>query len=410
MTGPRPRDRPLGEHARPEFEPLPEWAGVSTTLIHGARRPDRNAGAITPPIYQTSTYHFPEAFSDAGPGGKVYQYTRDANPTHEVAAELVRRLERAEGARVFASGMGAISSTLLTFLSAGDEVVAMEDLYGGTIELLTELLPRLGVQVRWVGHAEAAEPERAVGSATRLVVLESPTNPLLRVVDLARWAEAADRVGAISVVDNTFATPVNTRPLELGIDLAVHSGTKYFGGHADLMAGAVAGPETLLRRIDNTHRVIGSVLDPFAAFLLTRGLRTLALRMARHNDNGRVVAEAVRGHRNVRQVCYPGAASAAEEEIAARQMGGRGGMVSIEVRGGLGGAERFLHRLQLIQVAPSLGGVESLASLPVLTSHRHLTPAAREARGIGDGLVRLSLGIEDPDDLVRDVRQALDGL
>ncbi len=410
MSDRKPRDRPLEEHDPPEFDPLPEWIGPATGLVHGARRPERNAGAIVPPIYQTSTFQFPAEFSDAGPGGKIYHYTRNGNPSHEVAAELVRRLEGAEDARVFASGMGAISATLLTFLSAGDEVVALEDLYGGTLGLLSDLLPRMGVTVRWVRNDEAGAPEDIVGSATRVVMLESPTNPLLRVYDLARWGAAADRVGAISVVDNTFATPLNQRPIALGIDLAVHSGTKYLGGHSDLMAGVVAGPASLLRRIDATHRALGSVLDPFAAFLLTRGLRTLGVRMARHNENARAVREAIEGHRNVRKVFFPGSASPEAEAIAARQMTGRGGMVSIEVRGGLGGAERFLRRLQLIQVAPSLGGAESLVSLPVQTSHRYLTAEERADRGIGDGLVRLSLGIEETDDLVRDVRQALDAV
>ncbi len=408
---PRPaRNRPLAEHDRPEFDPIPEWSGITTSLVHGARRPERNAGAVVPPIYQTSTFQFPEEFSDAGPGGKVYHYTRVGNPSLEVPAELVRRLEGAGGGRVYASGMGAMSAALLTFLSTGDEVVALEDLYGGTLEILSGLLTRMGIRVRWVGAEAAGEPESLIGPATRVVVLETPTNPLLRVIDLERWTEAADRAGAISIVDNTFATPVNQRPLALGADLVVHSGTKYLGGHADLMAGVVAGPERLLARIDATHRVVGSVRDPFAAVLLTRGLRTLGLRMARHNENGRAVSEAVRDHRNVLRVNYPGSASADDARVVARQMHGRGGMVSIEVRGGLDGAARFLRNLELIEVAPSLGGVESLASLPVLTSHRYLAPDERAARGIGDGLVRLSLGIEETEDLVRDVSQALDGL
>ena len=221
----------------------------------------------------------------------------------------------------------------------------------------------------------------------------------------------ADRVGAITVVDNTFATPMNQRPLELGVDLVVHSGTKYLGGHADLMAGVVAGPERLLERIDATHRVLGAVLDPFAAFLLVRGLRTLGLRVARQNENARAVARGRRGpSERSRASASPGPRSADEEEIARRQMAGRGGMVSIEVKGGLAGAERFLRNLRLIEVAPSLGSVESLASLPIQTSHRYLSPAERAARGIGDGLVRLSLGIEETEDLVRDVREALDAL
>ncbi|HEY6237927.1 MAG TPA: aminotransferase class V-fold PLP-dependent enzyme, partial [Thermoplasmata archaeon] len=304
--GPDERRPPRPRSASGGFDSLPPWVGPSTTLVHGARRPELNAGAVVPPIYQTSTFHFPGPFSDAAPAGKLYLYSRMENPTLEVPAELVRRLEGAQAARVFGSGMGALSATLLTFLRAGDEVVALSDLYGGTVGLLETVLPRLGVRVRWVNEAEAGNPEAAVGPATRVVLLESPTNPLLRVHDLARWARAAKAVGAITVVDNTFATPINQRPIELGADLVVHSGTKYLGGHSDLLAGVVAGSEALVLQIDPTAQSLGSVLDPMAAFLLARGLRTLSIRMERHNENGRRVAEAIRNHRNVARVFYPG--------------------------------------------------------------------------------------------------------
>ena len=392
------------------FDPLPAWVGPSTTLVHGARRPELNAGAVVPPIYQTSTFHYPAEFSDAAPEGRVYLYTRNENPTLEVPAELVRRLEGAEAARVFGSGMGALSATLLSLLRSGDEVVAPSDLYGGTIGLLESVLPRTGVQVRWVGPRASERPEAVLGSATRVVLLESPSNPLLRVHDLALWAAAADRVGAVTVVDNTFATPINQRPIALGADLVVHSGTKYLGGHSDLLAGVVAGSAALVERIDRTAETLGSVLDPMAGFLLARGLRTLALRMERHNANGRRVADAARGHPNVERVFYPGFADAEEEALAARQMTGRGGLVGLVVRGGRPAAHRLLKRLRLVHVASSLGGVESLASLPVETSHVGLSAEERARRGIAEGLVRFSFGIEEPDDLVRDLTEALDAL
>jgi cystathionine beta-lyase/cystathionine gamma-synthase len=390
------------------FEALPDWTRIGTQLVHGARRPERNAGAVTPPIYQTSTFHYPGPYSETGDADRVYLYTRLENPTQEVAAELLRRLEGAEAARVFGSGMGAISTAVLSAVKPGDEVVALENLYGGTLDLFRDLLPRHGVRVRWVSDEAAAEPEKAIPSGTRLVYLESPTNPTLRVHDLARWAEAAHGAGALVFVDNTFATPINQRPLSLGVDLVLHSATKYLGGHADLIAGAAAGSRALLEEVDEAHQVLGSTLDPLAAFLLARGMRTLELRMRRHNDNGRSVSAALAEHPNAERVHYPGRASEEEEEVARRQMRDRGGMVSVVVRGGESAAARFLRQLRFVHVASSLGGIESLASVPRETSHRHLSDEALAARGIDPGLVRLSLGIEEPEDLMRDLTEALD--
>jgi len=398
-----------GVRPRPRFDPVPEWVGPSTRLVHGARRPEYNAGAVVPPIYQSANYHFPAAFSEAADRGGVYLYTRLANPTVEVPTELLRQLEGGEAARLFGSGMGAFTSLLLSLLRTGDEVVALEVLYGGTLDLLTDVFPGFGVSVRFVSEREARAPETLLSERTRVAWIESPTNPLLTVHDIARWAKAADAVGAVLVVDNTFATPVNQNPLALGADLVVHSATKYLGGHSDLVAGAIVGPANLLSRID-TKGDMGATLDPFAAYLLGRSLKTLALRVARHNENGRRVAEALAAHPLVRRVYYPGRASAEEEAIASRQMRGRGGMVTLSLNGGVEVAEKFLRRLRFVHSAASLGGVESLASVPALTSHRHLSPGERERRGIDDGLVRLSLGIEDPDDLVRDLTEALDAL
>jgi methionine-gamma-lyase len=392
------------------FDPLPEWVGLATQLIHGGRRPERNAGAVVPPIYQTSTFHFPGPFSESADERRLYMYTRLENPTLEVADDLLRRLEGTESARVFGSGMGAIATTLLTFLRSGDEVVALDTLYGGSLDLLSGLLPRLGVRVRWVSAADAREPERAVRPSTKFVLIESPTNPLLQVTDLRRWSDAAHAVGALLAIDNTFATPVNQRPATFGVDLMLHSGTKYLGGHADLLAGAVAGREEHLAAIDETHAVLGSVLDPFAGFLLVRGLRTLALRVERQNTTGARLAARLAQHPRVESVHYPGLGGPEQEAIAARQMRGRGGMVSIAVRGGSSAAHAVLRRLQLVHVAGSLGGVESLVSVPSETSHRHLSAEQRAERGIVDGLLRFSFGIEEPADLERDLVAALDGL
>jgi methionine-gamma-lyase len=398
-----------GRRPRPRFTTLPDWAGIGTRLVHGARRPEYNAGAVVPPIYRSTTYHFPSGFSEVSDREGIYEYSRLANPSVEVPAELLRALEGAESARLFASGMGAFTSLLLSLVKSGDEVVALDMLYGGTMGVLADLMPRFGVSVRFVSERDAREPEKLLTPKTRLAVIESPTNPLLTVHDIARWAKAADAVGCVLAVDNTFATPINQNPLALGADLVYHSATKYLAGHSDLTAGAVVGPENLLSRID-PRGDYGSVLDPFAAYLLGRSMKTLALRVARHNENGRRVADALATHPLVRSVRYPGRAGAEEEEIASRQMRGRGGMVSVSVKGGAAAAERFLHRLRFVHVASSLGGVDSLASVPGLTSHRHLPPKELERRGIDPGLIRFSFGIEDPDDLVRDLTEALDSL
>lgn len=409
MTERSEEGSPKERRRRVPFDALPAWVGPSTQLVHGARRPDLNAGAVVPPIYQTSTYHFPEAFSEAADHGGTYLYTRGQNPTQEVVAELLRGLEHGESCKVYGSGMGALAAVLFSLVEMGDEVVALDHLYGGMVDLLRWVGPRFGLKVRWVTASEATDPKRAIGEKARIVFLESPTNPLLWVHDLAHWAKVAGAVGALVVVDNTFATPVNQRPLELGADLVVHSATKYLGGHADLIAGAVVGAQSLLDRIDPME-TLGSVLDPFAAFLLARGLRTLALRVGRANENGVRVAAAVADHPKVERVYYPGLGDPVQDEIARRQMRGRGGMVTLALRGGSAATIHFLRRLRLVHVAASLGSVESLVSVPGQTSHRHLSAEDLAARGIVPGLVRLSLGIEDSDDLVRDVTEALDAV
>jgi cystathionine beta-lyase/cystathionine gamma-synthase len=391
------------------FEPLPPWVGPSTRLVHGARRPDWNAGSVVAPIYQTSTFRYPADRSEAREQGRVYIYSRNENPTTDLAAELLRQLEGGEAARLFASGMGALSSSILSLARSGDTVVALGGIYGGTIDLVRSFLPRFGIAVREVAGAESRTPEAALPPGTRLAILETPTNPLLEVHDIARWARAAHAVGGLLVVDNTFATPINQRPLELGADLAVHSATKYLGGHADLVAGAVVGRAELLDQID-PRGSIGASLDPFAAFLLDRSLRTLALRVARHNENGRRVSAAVADHPAVAAVHYPGRASPEQERLAAQQMSGRGGVLALSLCGGAAAVDRFLDHLRLAHVASSLGGVETLVSVPRVTSHRHLSDEERHRLGIDDGLVRLALGIEEPDDLVRDIREALDAL
>jgi cystathionine beta-lyase/cystathionine gamma-synthase len=389
------------------FRPLPEWVGPTTRILHGAYRPDLNAGSVVPPIYQSSTFHYPSEFSESAERAGTYLYTRNENPTIEVATEVARQLEGAEAAKLFASGMGAMTAAVLSLVSAGDEVLQAGLLYGGTTDLLRDFLPRFGVKRRAISDDRAGEPESALSPATKLVVLESPTNPTLRVRDIARWAAAADRAGALLLVDNTFASPINQRPLALGADLVVESATKYLGGHSDLMAGVLAGARSLVDRVDPLA-YYGATPDPFAAFLLGRSLKTLALRVGRQNANGARIAAAAAGHPAVARVHYPGRASEEEEAIATRQMTGRGGVLSLTLRGGAAAVDRFLRSLRLAHVASSFGSVETLVSVPVQTSHRRLTPAELRAADIDAGMVRLSLGLEDPDDLERDVSEALD--
>jgi cystathionine beta-lyase/cystathionine gamma-synthase len=374
--------------------------------VHGGQAPDLNAGAVVPPVYQTSTFRYPAAFSEAAAHGEVHIYSREGNPTVAAPTELLRELEGGEAARLFASGMGAITATVLALVSAGDELVAPAGLYGGTTHVLRDVLPRLGVSVRWLDHGEAREPERSLGPRPRVAFLETPTNPTLRVYDLRRWAESVHRAGGVLVVDNTFASPVNQQPLALGADVVVHSATKYLGGHSDLLAGAVVGSRGLLEKIDPAHH-LGAPLDPFAAFLLHRSLKTLALRVERQNRTASAVVSALQDDPAVAAVHYPGRDDPEAEGIAARQMGGRGGMLALSLRGGAPAVDRFLSALRIVQVASSLGGVESLVSVPRATSHRAYSDPERAALGIDDGLVRLSLGIEEPEDLIRDLREAL---
>lgn len=379
-----------------------------TVAVHGANQPDLNAGSIIPPVYQTATYHYPAAFSEARAPGKVHLYTRVDNPNHTQAAEVVRRLEGAEAGLVFASGMAALSAAILGHLRQGDEILALEDLYGNTGTLLRDELPRFGISVRWVPSSQSSEVEKFLSPRSKLLLVESPTNPTLRVHDLAHWAEAAHGGGALLLVDNTFASPVNQLPISLGADLVMHSATKSLGGHSDLVAGVLVGRSDLLTRLHPFAYTLGATLDPWAAFLLIRGIKTLPLRVQRQNANARAVIDEMRRHPKVEQVCYPGSASADEERLAARQMSGRTGMVSIVVQGGREGARRFMGALRLVHPASSLGGVESLASMPVDTSHRQFSVQELARRGIGEGMVRLSLGVEDAADLVSDLRQALE--
>jgi cystathionine beta-lyase/cystathionine gamma-synthase len=303
--------------------------------------------------------------------------------------------------------MAATSTALLGLLKGGDEVVCSAAIYGGTLHLLADLFPRYGIAARFATIEELAQPDRVLGDRTRVLWFESPINPTLRCVDVAAIAAACRRRGVISIVDNTFASPLNQQPIALGVDIVMHSVTKYLNGHSDVTAGALAGPAALLKDVDKTRRLLGGIADPQAAYAIGRGLKTLDVRMARHNANGLAVARWLEKDARVATVSYPGLESHPDHALAKRQMSGFGGMVCVDLGGGLARAERFFDRLKVFKRAASLGGVESLCSLPVLTSQWGHSDAQLVEAGVTPSMARLSIGLEDPQDLIEDLDQAL---
>jgi cystathionine beta-lyase/cystathionine gamma-synthase len=379
------------------FEPR----GPSTRAVHAGEPPAAVGGPVVNPVYQTTTF-----FSDPAGEGEVLYSRYGNNPNQRLLEERIRALAGAEAAVVTGSGMGATVASLLSCLRAGDHVVAARALYGGTHRLLEEELSRLGIETTFAdlddeGWTAALRPR------TRAVVMETISNPLLRFTDPARVAGPAHEAGALVVVDATFTPPTTFDPLARGADLVVHSATKYLGGHSDVTAGVVCGSSERIAAVRKRAAIWGVAIDPHAAWLLERGVKTVGLRVRRHCENALAVAEALDGHPAVGRVHYPGLASHPDHAAAAALLTGFGGMVALQLRGGAA-ATRFVRALRLAKVAPSLGGVETLVSEPRFTSHVSLSPEEREARGIGDGFVRLSIGIEDADDLVADLRQALE--
>lgn len=335
-------------------------------------------------------------------------YGRNTNPTVAAFEEKVRRLEEAEAATAFATGMAAIAGTFWALLEPGRRVVSTRDTYGGTSVVFTEHLPRWGVDVVLCDTEDAAGIEAEIARGCDLLYLESPTNPTLKVLDLQRLAEAGHQAGATVVVDNTFATPVNQHPLALGADLVIHSATKFLGGHADALGGVVCGDAELVRRIFRFREITGATLHPEAAYLLLRGLKTLALRVSRQNESALRIARWLETADGVAAVHYPGLASHRAHAVAARQMSGFGGVLSFALEGGMDAVERFLPALRWAHLAANLGAVETVAGTPATTSHVECTAQERAALGIPEGLIRYSVGIEDPEDLLTDLEQALE--
>jgi cystathionine beta-lyase/cystathionine gamma-synthase len=316
-------------------------------------------------------------------------------------------LEGAESALVLSSGQAATTTALLTLAGGGDEIVCSSAIYGGTLHLIADVLPKFGISARFVGLDELRTPERTISPATRLLWFESPINPTLRCVDVAQVAAACKARGVVSVIDNTFASPINQQPIALGVDLVMHSATKYLNGHSDVTAGVLAGPSRLVDAMLKSRKLLGTVLDPYAAYALGRGLKTLAVRMERHNANASAVAQWLAGDTRVETVYYPGLAQHPDHAIAKQQMRGFGGMVCIDLGGGYARAARFYDRLQVFKRAASLGGVESLCSLPVLTSQWGHSEEELARAGVTHSMARLSVGLEDAEDLIADLDQAL---
>jgi len=381
-----------------------------TKAVRGADDLDKKNGPLSTPIYQTSTFEVTDNEEQLRVTPTDHFYTRYGNPTNTVAEKTIAALEGVDRALTFASGMGAITTTILALLKAGDHIVAQRDIYGGVIKFLSQWLPKMGIETTFVDTTEYDQHTRAIRPNTKLLYVESPTNPTLRVVDLKTVAELAGQHKLISMIDGTFGTPINQHPAELGIDLVMHSGTKYLNGHTDLICGVVAGRADLIEKIRSTRTTLGNCMDPHASWMLVRGLKTLAVRVARQNENALRVADFLSRHAKVRSVYYPFLKSHPQYSIARRQMSGGGGMVSFEVEGTGEDARRASESMRLFTLAPSLGGVESLVSIPVLTSHAMIDSEHRKKMGVTEQLIRLSVGIENADDLIGDLEHALEAV
>ena len=381
-----------------------------TIAVRGGEEQPLALGAAQVPIFQSAAFAYPdiETWQEAALGhapGDIY--SRNSNPTVAVFEEKVRLLERAERATSFASGMAAISNSLFTLLRPGDRVVSVTDTYGGTSKLFLEFLPQMGIKVDLVNTGDHAALDAAIAIGCKVVYLETPTNPTLKIIDLRRAIAAAKRAGSTTIVDNTFATPINQLPITLGADLVVHSATKFLGGHDDTMGGVLAGRSELVSRVHHYREINGACLSAFSAYLLLRGLKTIELRVARQNATALSMAKFLSGHRAVESVFYPGLETHRDHSIAAGQMTGFGGVLSFAVKGDFDASKRFLNALRLAQRAASLGSVNTLAGPPRTTSHVECSVDERAKLGIPESLVRYSCGIENFEDLRADVEQAL---
>jgi cystathionine beta-lyase/cystathionine gamma-synthase len=374
----------------------------STKAIHAGQDPDPTTGAIITPIYQTSTYVQEELGKHKG-----YEYARTQNPTRTALEECLASLESAKYGLCFSSGLGA-TNTVMNLLSQGDHVVVGEDVYGGTYRIFDKVFRRYGIEFSFIDSTDVNNTAKAIKNNTKMIWLETPTNPLLRLADLEAHVKLAREKKLISVVDNTFASPYFQRPLELGVDVVVHSTTKYLGGHSDVVGGAIlTSRDDLYETLKFHQNAVGAVPGPFDSWLVMRGIKTLAVRMREHEKNAMAIAQFLEQQDVIEKTYYPGLPSHPQHALAKKQMHGFGGMVSIVLKGGMESAKNFLGATKLFALAESLGGVESLIGHPATMTHASIPKEDREARGIADGLIRLSVGIEDLDDLMGDIKHAL---
>lgn len=386
-----------------------QYQGLNSRLIHTGERPDPTTGAVVPPIYQTTTFAFPsnESMLDLMEGrSSGHIYTRFSNPNFEIAEAKIAQIEGAEAALLLASGMAATSTAILTIAGAGDHIISHADIYGGSFGLLHSLFPNFGIETSFVDTANIEAVKEAIRPNTKLILLESPSNPTLRIYDIRQVANLAHEHNIQLILDNTFSV-LNQKPLELGADIVVHSCTKYMNGHSDVMAGAIVGTQAFIKECSEVYRKLGGNLNGFDAWLLIRGMKTLGLRMQRHNENAQRVAEYLQQHPRIETVHYPGLPSHPQHKLAADQMTAFGGVLSVELQGGQQEVDRLLNRVELFTRAVSLGSVESLITQPVAAVHHSVPEAYRTLGGIKPNLIRLSIGIEDVVDIIADLEQAL---
>jgi len=383
----------------------------ATKLIHAGEGVDTGATpSLTTPIYETSTFVF-DSVADVikYQEGKLngYLYSRYENPTVVAVEQKLAAVDGAESSLLFSSGMAAISTALITLLKSGDEILCCSAIYGGTFHILEDLLPKLGITHRFISIEQLANVGSMIGPNTKVVWFESPINPTLRCIDVRAVAAACKKAGVLAAMDNTFASPVNQPVLSMGIDVSMQSCTKYLNGHSDVTGGVLSGSHALMAPMAKMRRLLGGIIDPQPAFALGRGMKTMPLRVAQHNANALKVAQFLESHSGIAQVYYPGLTSHPDHAIAAKQMSGFGGVVTIDVKGGKDAAFRTFDKLKIIKRAASLGGVESICSLPILTSQYGLTDDELVKAGVSKGMIRISIGLEDADDLIADLDQAL---
>ena len=383
----------------------------ATKAVHAGQHPDPSTGAVSVPIYETSTFVFKNAEQGAARFAGTeegYIYTRLGNPTIKALEKSLAELEDGEDARACATGMAAINTAVISLVKKGDHVVSTDCLYGGTAKLFLDILPKFGAEFTLVDSSDARNVEAAIKENTKLIYIETPSNPTLKLTDLHAVSKIAKEHGIVTMVDNTFMSPYFQKPLNLGVDVSVHSLTKYLSGHSDVVGGAIITSKTLIKQVDPMLKTTGATLGPFEAWLTLRGIKTLPLRMDRHNENAQKIAKYLETHPKIEKVYYPGLESHPQHELAKKQMTGFGGVISFEVKGGLEAGRKLMNSVKLCTLAVSLGAVETLIEHPASMTHAIVPKEERLKAGITDSLVRLSVGIEDAEDITADLEQALE--